>query len=82
MLFYKSSQRSTVVDPRERAANDHENLIEEVGVDFQDDCYLGEIARAAQVEANSAAPAAQAPAPKDKRLSTFESELLAAWSEP
>ena len=82
MLFYKGSQRSTVLNGRERATNDHDNLVETAGADFQDDCYLGEIARAAQVEANSAAPAAQAPVPKDKRLSTFESELLAAWSEP
>ena len=82
MLFFKSSQRSTFLDRRERATNDHDNLIEAGGADFQDDCYLGEIARAAQVEANSAAPAAQTPAPKDKRLSAFESELLAAWSEP
>jgi hypothetical protein len=81
MLFYKGSHRSTVLN-REHETNDHENAIEDPSVTFQDDCYLEEIARAAQAEANTATPAAQTPAPKDKRLSTFESELLAAWSEP
>ena len=80
MLFYRSS-RSTVLDRKEHSTNDHENAIEAEGVTFQDDCYLEEIAKAANAEADSAAGAAQAPAPKDKRLSTFESELLAAWSD-
>ena len=81
MLFYKSSQRSTVLASQEHAANDHDNLIEDEGVTFQDDCYLEEIARAANAEADTAARAAQIPGKRDERLSTFESELLAAWSD-
>ena len=81
MLFYKNSHRSTVLTRPEHATNDHDNLIEDEGVTFQDDCYLEEIARAANAEADTAAPAAQTPAKKDERLSPFESELLAAWSD-
>ena len=81
MLFYKGSLRSTVLDRPEHAANDHDSPVESEGFIFEDDCYLAEIARAARAEADAAAPATPAPAPKDKRLSTFESELLAAWTE-
>jgi hypothetical protein len=81
MLFYKSSHRSNVPARPEHATNDHDNLIEDEGVTFQDDCYLEEIAKAANAEADTAARAAQSPAPNDKRLSPFESELLAAWSD-
>jgi hypothetical protein len=81
MLFFKSSHRSTVPAHQGHATNDHHNLIEEEGVTFQDDCYLEEIARAANAEADTATPASRTPAKKDERLSAFETELLAAWSD-
>jgi hypothetical protein len=83
MLFYKSSHRSTVLERWEHASNDHDNRVEDEDFDPDAEDVLDEIARAVRAEADSAAPgAAQPPRPTKDRLSTFENELLAAWSEP
>jgi hypothetical protein len=83
MLFYKSSHRSTVLERREHGTNDHDNQVEDEGFGADRDYVLDEIARAVRAEADYAAPgAAQPPRPSKDRLSTFECELLAAWSEP
>ena len=84
-MFYKSSQRSTVLDRRAsaHAMDDHDNAIEEEGFAYDDhegDYVLEEIARAARAEADSATGSTYSTASKD-RLSPFESELLSAWSE-
>ena len=85
-MFYKSSQRSTVLDRRasaHAAMSDHDNWVEEEGFAYDDDhegdYVLEEIARAARAEADSATGSPSVAA-RD-RLSPFESELLSAWSE-
>jgi hypothetical protein len=83
-MFYKSSHRSTVLDRRASGKNDHDNRVEDEGFGFgckyEDDYVLEEIARAARAEADSVAATPAPTTPRD-RLSTFETELLSAWSE-
>ena len=84
MLFYKSSQRSTVLDRPRPRPSDHDNMVEEQANEFlyddDRDYVLDTIARAARAEAD-AVTSTQPSNTSKERLSSFENELLWAWSE-